>query len=132
MMESERGWIAHLEPNHDPTRMQRAIVKKITRKQGRGPIFIILTSYTPWLMPDSMQAVIRGILRDATSVGLRESELPVGVACLTWTIVQGIWFSDAACAAASIDAALRDRIRRAIVSGFVSRSDGALLTEAGW
>lgn len=132
MMQTGQGWIAHLDPNHDPTRMQRAVVEKIKRAQGGGPVVIILTSYTPWLMPDAMQAVIRRILRDFASIGLAESELPVGVACLTWTIVQGVWFSDAACAAASIDAAMRERIRRAIVSGFVSRGDGALLTEAGW
>lgn len=132
IMQTGQGWIAHLDPNHDPARMQRAVVEKIKRAQGGGPVVIILTSYTPWLMPEAMQAVIRRTLRDSASIGLAESELPVGVACLAWTIVQGVWFSDAACAAASIDGAMRERVRHAIVRGFVSRGDGVLLTEAGW
>jgi hypothetical protein len=132
MMQTGAGWVASLDPDHDPNRMQWAVVEKVRRAQGGGPVVILLTSYTPWLMPEAMQAVIRRILSDFASIGLAESELPVGVACLTWTIVQGVWFSDTVCAAASIDAAMRERIRRAIVSGFVSRGDGALLTEAGW
>lgn len=121
-----------LDLNHDPNRMHTAVVEKIKRAQGGSSAFIILTSYTPWLWPVAMQSVMYRILHDSAAIGLDPSELPVGVACLFWTVVQGIWFSDSGCAAASIGPEMRERIRRAIVEGFVRRGDGEVLTEASW
>lgn len=132
MIRTGQPWVAAAQPDRDANRLRAAIVKKIMRAQGGGPTFIILTSYTPWLMPDEMQTTVRRILREPGSVGVTESDLPIGIACLFWTVVQGVWFCDSVCAAASIDGALRERIRRAVVQGFVPRTDVALLTEAGW
>lgn len=132
MIQTGQPWIAPARPSHDANRMRGAIVDKIRRAQGGGPTFIILTSYTPWLMPDEMQAVVQGILCEPASVGLTEADPPIGIACLFWTVVQGAWFCEPACAAASIDGPVRERIRRTIVRGFVPRTDVALLTESGW
>lgn len=132
MIRTGQPWMAPAQPDRDANRLRAAIVGKIKRAQGGGPTFIILTSYTPWLMPDEMQAIVRQILREPRSVGVAETDLPIGIACLFWTVVQGVWFCDSVCAAASIDGPLRERIRRAVVRGFVPRTDVALLTEAGW
>ncbi len=132
MVRTGQPWIAPARTGRDANRMRAAIVDKIKRAQGGGPTFIVLTSYTPWLMPAEMEAVIRQVLREPATVGVAEAELPVGIACLFWTVVQGVWFSDSACAAASIDGPLRERIRRAIVRGFVPRTDAVLLTEGDW
>ncbi|MCC6426053.1 MAG: hypothetical protein IT435_04460 [Phycisphaerales bacterium] len=132
MIRTGQPWITPAQPDRDANRLRSAIVGKIKRAQGGGPTFIILSSYTPWLMPDEMQAVVRRILREPGSVGLAESDLPIGIACLFWTVVQGVWFCDPACAAASIEGPLRERIRRAVVRGFVPRTDTEILTETGW
>ena len=132
MLETGGSWIASIDPQIDRNRLRAAIVKKIQRAQGGGPTVILLNSYTPWLMPDEMQQVVRRILERPNEVGLDPEQLPVAIACLFMTITQGVWLCDRVCNIACIDAALRERIRRAIVNGFVQRGDGALLTELNW
>jgi hypothetical protein len=132
MVQTGDSWTAWACPENDENRLRAAIVDKIKRAQGGGPTFIILTSYTPWLAPTQMHAVIRRILCEPASIKVAESELPIGIACISWTVLQGVWFCDPACAAASIHSPLRERIRRAIVRGFVPRTDVVLLTEVDW
>jgi hypothetical protein len=132
MLATGEPWIASLDPNDDSNRLRRQVVKKIKRAQGGGPSVILLLSQTPWLMPSSMDEEIRRILCTPSTVGLGPAERPIAVACLILTTVQGVWFCDSACAAAGIQPALRERIRKAIAEGFVLRGDGAMLTESGW
>jgi hypothetical protein len=132
MVQSGHPWTAWARPEQDANRMRTAIIEKIKRAQGSGPTFIILISYTPWLLPVEMQAVICQILCQPEAVGLAASQLPIGVACLSWYVVQGVWFCEPACTSASIDGPMRERVRRAIVRGFVPRTDLALLTEVNW
>lgn len=128
-LETTGSWIASIDPQIDRNRLRSAIVRKIQRAQGGGPTVILLSSYTPWLMPDEMQEVVRRILGTPGEVGLDPERLPVAIACLHTTIVQGIWLCGTACDTARIDGELRERIRRAIVNGYVARGDGRLLTE---
>lgn len=132
MMATGQPWVASLDPNHDPNRLRSALVRKIQRAQGGGPAVVLLTSQTPWIMPDRMDGEVRRVLCTPSAVKLSPTELPVAVACLTLTIVQGVWFSDTACRAAGVDATARERIRNAITRGFVARGDGQLLTEGLW
>lgn len=132
MMATGQPWVASLDPDHDPNRLRRALVRKIQRAQGGGPAVILLTSQSPWIMPDRMDEEVRRVLCTPSEVKLSPAELPVAVACLTLTRVQGVWFSDTACRAAGVDSTLRNRIRNAITDGFGARGDGQLLTEASW
>lgn len=132
MLATGQPWVASLDLNHDPNRLRREVIKKIKRAQGGGPSVVLLSSQTPWLMPGSMDEQIRRILCTPSAVNLSTAERPIAVACLTFTIVQGVWFCDSACASAGIDPALRERIRKAIAEGFVLRGDGAMLTECAW
>lgn len=132
MMATGQPWIASLDPNHDPNRLRSALVRKIQRAQGGGPAVVMLMAQTPWIMPDRMNEEVRRVLCTPSEVKLSSAELPIAVACLTLTLVQGVWFSAAACRHASIDSKARERIRSAISRGFVARGDGQLLTEASW
>lgn len=129
MLQFGGSWIASIDPQIDRSRLRSALVRKIQRAQGVGPTIILLTSYTPWLMPDEMQEVVLRILETPSEVGLVPEQLPVGITCLCMTIVQGVWLCDDACNRAGIPEPLKDRIRRAIVNGFVARGDGVLMTE---
>lgn len=132
MMATGQPWIASLDHNHDPNRLRSALVRKIQRAQGGGPAVIMLMAQTPWIMPDRMDEEVRRVLCTPSAVKLSPADLPIAVACLTLTTVQGVWFSDTACRAAGVDAAARERIRGAITRGFVARGDGNLLTESSW
>lgn len=132
MLETSGSWIASIDPQIDRHRLRAAIVRKIQRAQSGGPTVILLTSYTPWLMPDEMQQVVRRILETPAEVNLAPEQLPIAIACLYITIVQGIWICRSACDSAGIGADSVPRIRRAIVNGFVTRGDGQLLTEQDW
>jgi hypothetical protein len=132
MVATGQPWIASLDPNHDPNRLRSALVRKIQRAQGGGPAVVLLMSQTPWIMPDRMDEEVRRVLCTPSTVKLSPTELPIAVACLTLTIVQGVWFSNTACRTAGVDATARERIRGAITRGFVARGDGNLLTEASW
>lgn len=132
MMATGQPWVASLDPNHDPNRLRSALVRKIQRAQGGGPAVVMLMSQTPWIMPDRMDEEVRRVLCTPSEVKLSSSELPIAVACLTLTLVQGVWFSTVACRLSSIDSKTCERIRSAITRGFVARGDGQLLTEASW
>lgn len=132
MMATGQPWVASLDPNHDPNRLRSALVRKIQRAQGGGPAVVLLMSQTPWIMPDRMDEEVQRVLCTPSTVKLSPTELPIAVACLTLTIVQGVWFSDTACRATGVDAAARERVRGAITRGCVTRGDGNLLTEASW
>jgi hypothetical protein len=127
MMATGQPWVDSLDPNHDPNRLRSALVRKIQRAQGGGPAVVLLMSQTPWIMPDRMDEEVRRVLCTPSAVKLSPTELPIAVACLTLTIVQGVWFSDTSCRTAGVDATARERIRSAITRGFVARGDGNLL-----
>jgi len=132
MVATGQPWIASLDPNHDPNRLRSALVRKIERAQGGGPAVVMLMSQTPWIMPDRMDAEVRRVLCTPSAVKLSPAELPIAVACLSLTIIQGVWFSESACMDPGVDAVVRERIRTAITQGFVARKDGKLLTETTW
>jgi len=132
MLETGGSWIASIDSQIDRNRLRAAIVKKIQRAQGGGATVILLNSYTPWLMPDEMQDVVRRILETPREVGLEPEQLPIAIACLFVTTVQGVWLCRSALESAGIDETLGERIRGAISNGFVQRGDGVSLTERSW
>lgn len=132
MQATGQPWIEPLDPMRDPDRLHKKAVKKIERDQGRGPTVLLLSPRTPWLMPDTMDAVIQPILCTPSEVNIAPDKLPIAIACLTFSVVQGVWFCDSACTSTGIDRALRERIRNAITGGFMPRRDGSMFTESAW
>lgn len=132
MMATGEPWVASLDPDHDPNRLRRELVKKIERAQGGSAAVVLLVSQTPFLMPDRMEEEVRRVLCTPSKVRLSAERLPIAVACLSLTIVQGVWFCKSSCLRLGVTEATRDRIRAAITYGFVPRGDGQLLTEAEW
>jgi len=131
-MTGQQSWITRLDPHNDCNRLQNVLVEKIHKQQGAGPTVILLTSYTPWLQPVEMQDIVRRILETPEKVGLDPTQLPVAIACFFATVVQGVWLCGAVCDSACIDTESRERIREAILNGFVKRNDGKVLTERTW
>lgn len=132
MMTTGQPWVASLDPNHDPNRMCWGLVKKIKRAQGGSAAVVLLFSQTPFLMPDGMEEEVRRILCRPSEVNLDAEHLPIAVACLTLTIVQGVWFCESACVRYRIEPATRDRIRVAIARGFVLPGNRNMCSEVGW
>jgi hypothetical protein len=134
MLETGEGWGATFGTRHDSSRLQRELVRKIKRAQGgnANATVIIVVSQTPFLTPDMMAEEVQNVLCSPSEVDLDVTQLPIAVACLTFTVVQGVWLCKSACDRHGIDEAVRDRIRVAITRGFVLRGDGVVLPDAEW
>lgn len=128
MLQTGESWVVPAQPDKDRQRLCRAIVKKIHRAQGDGPTVILLTSLTPWLMPEDMEEIVRLIFDRPSDMRLSSGDLPIAIACFFLTVVQGVWFCDDVCAKAGITVDLQDRIRAAIMQGFVERIDTVAAT----
>jgi hypothetical protein len=127
MFQTGEPWILPELPGKDQERLRNAIIKKILRAQGCGPTIILLTSLTPWLGPNEMKETVLAIFDQPNEYGLKDDDLPIAISCHFWTIVQGIWFCEAACAQVGAFADLKEYIRDAILSGFVPHPNTQLL-----
>ncbi len=132
MLATGEPWVASFVPNHDSNRLCRELLNKIKRAQGGSAAVVLVDSQTPFLTPDMMEEEVRRVLCSPSKLDLMPEQLPIAVACLTFTIVQGVWFCQAACDRHGIDPSIRERVRDAITCGFVPRGDGMVRSEQRW